>query len=592
MSLFLRNDSSKLDNKEIRLSGMGVSRGIAIGGIYRHDAEALSVPEYSIPASKIASEKVRLTKAVELATHQVESLRSKVEEMNGAAREEVGYLLEAYGQMFHSSRLIRGVTARIENSRINAEAAISYEIEGIAKTFEAMEDSYLSARVLDIRDMGRRLLLNLTNPGKDVFAHVPKNAIICAEELSPSETALLDPKRTAAIATALGGAESHTAIMARSLGIPAVLGLTGFFTKIRSGAMAIVDGSKGLMILNPTQETLAEYRKARADFLRARRSLTRLRDLPAVTQDNVRVQMNANIELPSEVETVLAVGAEGIGLFRTEFQFMNRNDLPSEDEQFNVLSGLIRALDGMTLTIRTLDVGGDKLASSLSIHPGPNPALGLRAVRLCLSKPELLRTQLTAILRASALGPVRILIPMVTSADEISTVRGMVADIADELRRRLIPIASPLPPVGIMIEIPGAALNADALAWRSDFFSIGTNDLTQYTLAIDRTDEAVAHLYNPLHPAVLRLIQFSAQAALRARIPVAVCGEMAGDSRYTALLLGLGIRDLSMSASNIPVVKNRIRNLNMMKATHRAQVVMDQFDSIRIGQLVDEFNAD
>jgi len=246
----------------------------------------------------------------------------------------------------------------------------------------------------------------------------------------------------------------------------------------------------------------------------------------------------------------------------------------------------------MTLTIRTLDVGGDKLASSLSIHPGPNPALGLRAVRLCLSKPELLRTQLTAILRASALGPVRILIPMVTSADEISTVRGMVADIADELRRRLIPIASPLPPVGIMIEIPGAALNADALAWRSDFFSIGTNDLTQYTLAIDRTDEAVAHLYNPLHPAVLRLIQFSAQAALRARIPVAVCGEMAGDSRYTALLLGLGIRDLSMSASNIPVVKNRIRNLNMMKATHRAQVVMDQFDSIRIGQLVDEFNAD
>ncbi len=580
----------KSDHQEIRLSGMGVSRGIAIGGIYRHDAEALTVPEYRIAPSKILQEKARLTKAVDLATLQVQDLRSKVEGMKGAAQEEVGYLLEAYGQMFHSSRLIRGVVARIETDRVNAEAAISYEIEGIAQTFEAMEDAYLSARVLDIRDMGRRLLLNLTNPGKDVFAHAPNNCIICADELTPSETALLDPKRTAAIATSLGGAESHTAIMARSLGIPAVLGLANFFPKLRSGALAIIDGSKGLMILNPTQETLDEYRKMRADFLRARRSLTRLKDLPATTVDSARVSMNANIELPSEVESVLSAGAEGIGLFRTEFQYMNRDDLPSEDEQFTVLSGLIRAMGGRILTIRTLDVGGDKLASSLSIHAGPNPALGLRAVRLCLSRPELMRTQLTAILRASALGPVRILIPMVCNAEEISTVRGMVADIADELRRRLIPVASPLPPVGIMIEIPGAALNADALAWRSDFFSIGTNDLTQYTLAIDRSDEAVAHLYNPLHPAVLRLIQFSAQAALRARIPVSVCGEMAGDPRYTALLLGLGIRDLSMSASNIPVVKRRIRELNMMEATHRAQVIMDQFESTRIGQLVDEFN--
>ena len=512
--------------------------------------------------------------------------------MEGAAGEEVGYLLEAYGQMLHSSRLIRGVITRIETEHLNAEAALSYEIEDIARTFEAMADTYLSARVLDIRDMGRRLLRNLTHQGTDLFAQVPKNAIICAEELSPSETALLDPKRTAAIATTLGGAESHTAIMARSLGVPAVLGLAGLFNQVRSGSMAIIDGSKGLLILNPTPATLAHYRKLRADFLRARRVLSRLKDLPAVTTDEARVHLQANIELPSEVDAVLAAGAEGIGLFRTEFQFMNRDDLPSEEEQFIVLKDLIKAMGGRPLTIRTLDVGGDKLARSLSIHAGPNPALGLRAVRLCLSRPELLRTQLTAILRASALGPVRILIPMVCSADEISTVRGMVADIADALRRQLIPVASPLPPVGIMIEIPGAALNADALAWRSDFFSIGTNDLTQYTLAIDRSDEAVAHLYNPLHPAVLRLIQFSAQAALRARIPVSVCGEMAGDPRYTALLLGLGLRDLSMSASNIPMVKRRIRDLNMMEATHRAQVIMDQFDSARISQLLDEFNAD
>ena len=578
--------------EEIRLTGMGVSRGIAIGGLYLHDTQALTVSEYRIAPSKVTAEKARLAKAVDLAGTQVNDLRSKVQSMGGTAGEEVGYLLEAYGQMLHSSRLIRGVLARIETDRINAEAALSYEIEGIARTFEAMEDPYLSARVLDIRDMGRRLLRNLTNPNTDIFAHLPTNAIICAEELAPSETALLDPKRTAAIATSLGGAECHTAIMARSLGVPAVLGLPNLFNHVRSGNLAIIDGSKGLLIVNPTPATLTRYRKLRADFLRAQRTLSSLRNLPAVTLDNTRVQLQANIELPSEVDAILAAGAEGIGLFRTEFQFMNRDDLPSEDEQYAVLVDLIKAMNGRPLTIRTLDVGGDKLARSLSIHPGPNPALGLRAVRLCLSRPELMRTQLTAILRASAVGPVKILIPMVSSAEEISTVRGMVADIADQLRRQLIPIASPLPPVGIMIEIPGAALNADALAWRSDFFSIGTNDLTQYTLAIDRTDEAVAHLYNPLHPAVLRLIQFSAQAAMRARIPVAVCGEMAGDPRYTALLLGLGIRELSMSASNIPMVKRRIRDLDMIEATHRAQVIMDQFETPKINQLLDEFNAD
>ena len=578
--------------EEIRLSGMGVSRGIAIGVIYVHDTQALSVPEYRIPASKIAAEKARLTKALDLASHQVQDLRSKVQGMDGSAGEEVGYLLDAYGQMLHSSRLIRGVVARIDNEHINAEAALSYEIEGIARTFEAMEDAYLSARVLDIRDIGRRLLRNLTNPGAEVFAHLPNNAIVCAEELAPSETALLDAKSTAAIATTAGGAEGHTAIMARSLGIPAVLGLAGMFPHLRSGAPAIVDGRQGLLILNPTPSTLSKYRKMRADFLRAQRDLSRLRDLPAVTLDNTRMTLLANIELPSEVDSVLAAGAEGIGLFRTEFQFMNRDDLPSEEEQFAVLAELITAMGGRPLTIRTLDVGGDKLARSLAIHPGPNPALGLRAVRLCLSRPELLRTQLTAILRASALGPVRILIPMVSSAEEISTVRGMVADIADQLRRQLIPVAAPLPPVGIMIEIPGAALNADSLAWRSDFFSIGTNDLTQYTLAIDRSDEAVAHLYNPLHPAVLRLIQFSAQAAMRARIPVSVCGEIAGDPRYTGLLVGLGIRELSMSASSIPMVKRRIRDLDMIDASHRAQMIMDQFESPKISQLMDEFNAD
>jgi len=287
---------------------------------------------------------------------------------------------------------------------------------------------------------------------------------------------------------------------------------------------------------------------------------------------------------------VLAAGAEGIGLLRSEFLFMNREDIPSEDEQFGILRDLVGRMDGRPVTVRTLDVGGDKLARSLGLHGGPNPSLGLRAVRLCLSRPELFEAQLAAILRASAFGPIKILIPMIATLEEMRAVREVVARVVKRLRRKGVAMAEPLPPLGVMIEVPGAALAADALAWHADFFAIGTNDLTQYTLAIDRADEAVAHLYNPLHPAVLRLIQFSAEAALRARIPVSVCGEVAGDPRFTALLLGLGIRELSMSSTNIPVVKQRIRSLDLVAATRRARVIMDQSDSARIAQLLDSFN--
>lgn len=589
MSIRPERGSSGLSERHFH--GLGVSRGVAIGVIHWHDGESLSVPEYRISAAKISAEVQRLQTAIDLSERQVGDMQVKVKGLSDAAGEEVGYLLDAYAQMLHGSRLIRGVTQRIEHDRLNAEAALSQEIDAISQTFEAMEDSYLAARAQDIRDMGRRLLRNLTKPGEKPFQHLPHNTILCADELTPSETALLDPKTTLAFATSVGGAESHTAIVARSLGIPAVLGVVGFTGRIRPGSPAIIDGAKGLVIVDPRPETIEIYRKLRADHLRAKRALSRLKDLPAVTKDGIRVQLQANVELPGETPSVLSAGAEGIGLLRTEFQFMNRDDLPSEDEQFNTLRTLIESLGGRTLTVRTLDVGGDKLARSLSIHPGPNPALGLRAVRLCLARPELLRTQVSAILRASAYGPVRILIPMVATVDELTAVRTIVNDVALDLASRSIPIGTPLPPLGIMIEVPGAALNADALAWRSDFFSIGTNDLTQYTLAIDRADETVAHIYNPLHPAVLRLIQFAAEAAFRARIPVGICGEIAGDPRYTPLLLGLGIRDLSMSATNIPMVKRRIREMNMMAATQRAHIIMDQYDSAQIIQQLDEFNT-
>ncbi len=573
------------------LEGMAISRGIAIGTVYRHDSETVSVPEYRIAANRVPAEIQRFVDAVERTVWQVEQLRAKARDIKGPAGEEMGYLLEAYGQMLHGSRLVRGVIARVDDERLNAEAALRREIAEIARGFAAMEDSYLSARADDIRDIGHRLLRNLTGAPHRPFSVLPRRAVICADELTPADTALLDPDHVAGIATVLGGAESHTAIMARSLGLPAVLGVGDIMAEARPGATVIVDGGQGKVIVNPSPKTLALYRKKRADYLRQRRALARLRDVPAVTRDGSRIILQANVELPSEVASVLDSGAEGIGLLRSEFLYMNRPDIPGEDEQYTVLRDLVRAMEGRPVTIRTLDLGGDKLAGGLNIHPGPNPALGLRAVRLSLSHPELLRTQMRAILRVSAHGPVRILVPMVATVEEIRLVQAARDEAAETLRRRGVAIADPPPPLGVMIEVPGAALGADALAWHADFFSIGTNDLTQYTLAIDRADEAVAHLYNPLHPAVLRLIQFSAEAALRARIPVSLCGEVAGDPRFTALLTGLGIRDLSMSATNVAVVKQRVRTMDLMAATRRARVIMDQSDSARIVQLLDSFNA-
>ncbi len=571
--------------------GLGVGRGIAIGALYLHDAGLVSVPEFRIPQSRVEAERTRFTEAAGRAAKQVGKLQAKARQLPGAAGEELGYLLDAYLQMLKGSRLVRGVDRRIGEQRINAEAAVQQEINEIIQGFAAMEDAYLAARMDDIREVGRRLLRNLTKQDYKPFSQLPKDAVILAEELTPADTALLDPTRVAGFATVFGGAESHTAIMARALGLPAVLGVAGLMKGLRQGAMVIVDGSAGRVVVNPTQDTLADYRKRRADFLRDQRRLGRLRRLPAVTTDGVEINLQANMELPQEGGAILAAGASGIGLLRSEFLYMNRSDVPSEDEQAAAFTTLIKQMDGRPVTIRTLDVGNDKVAGGLDMAPCANPALGLRAVRLSLSRPELLEAQLAAILRAGAHGPVRILLPMVVTTDELLAVRAVLERVVKRLKRKGVKIADPLPPIGVMIEIPGAALAADSLAGLADFFAIGTNDLTQYTLAIDRADEAVAHLYNPLHPAVLRLIQFAAEAALRARIPVSVCGEMAGDPRFTALLLGLGLRDLSMSAPNIPRVKQRIRSLDLVAATRRARVIMDQSDTARIAQLLDDFNS-
>jgi len=567
--------------------GRGISPGIAIGQAHVCESGAVDVPEYTIAKNAVAGERARLGKAVAAARSQVRKLKAK------AAVEEVGFLLDAYLQMLTDSRLIRGADRRIAEDRINAEAAVQAEIAALGRGFAAIEDSYLADRFRDIREVGERVVRNLTRTPYRAFSNLPDGAVVVADELTPADTALLDPQRVAGFAMMLGGVESHTAIMARSLGLPAVMGVADLFCGVESGSLVIVDGNAGRVIVDPSPATLAEYTVRREAFERETRSLTTLRKLSAVTRDGTEVMVQANVELPRDLGAVRRAGAEGIGLIRTEFLYMNRESLPSEDDQYEALASLVIGMEGQPVTVRTLDIGGDKLTFSLDGHfnDSPNPALGLRAIRLSLKERPLLDVQLAAILRAAAHGPVRILLPMITAVGEVRQVRDALNRTARRLKRRGVTIPDPLPPLGVMIEVPGAALAADALARSCDFFAIGTNDLTMYTLAIDRGDEQVAYLYNPLHPAVLRLIQFATEAALRARIPICLCGEMAGDPRYTALLLGLGIRELSMSPAALPRVKKRIRSIELSAATQRARLIMDQTDPGHITALLDDFNA-
>jgi phosphotransferase system enzyme I (PtsI) len=578
---------------EQRLPGLAVSPGIAIGPVHIVESGDLPVAENHVPQSEIEAERHRFAEAVANSLKQLQKVKAKAAGLHGSAAEEVGYLLDAHLAMLSNSRLVRGVDERIARTRINAERAVQIEINEIAASFAAMRDPYLAARIEDIRLVGTRLIRNLIKKPYVAHSAVPEGAVILAEELTPADTALIDPERVAGFAAVSGGAESHTAIVARALGLPAVLAVPGLLDRARAGVTAVIDGVDGCVIIDPSTETIHEYESRRDAVAREWRGLARLRRLPAITRDGVEITLEGNLELPIELQPALANGAMGLGLVRSEFLYMNRDDLPGEEEQYAVFSALVRGMDGKPVTVRTFDLGGEKIARSLSGHSiePPNPALGLRAIRLSLQDRRLLDPQLAAMLRAAGEGPLRILLPMISTASEIRRVREAVDQVARRLRRRGVRLPKALPPLGAMIEVPGAALAADALAAEADFFAIGTNDLIQYTLAIDRSDEQVAHLYNPLHPAVLRLIQFAVEAALRRGMPISVCGEMAGEPRFAALLLGLGLRNLSMAPRNIPRVKQRIRSLDMVAATRRARAIMDQSDTGRIAALLDDFNT-
>ncbi len=578
--------------KELIFDGFGVSPGIGIGVAHVREPGATDVAEYRIAAAQVEAEQKRLKSAATRARKQIARLQAKVRgqasAISGLAAEEIGYLLDAYFHMLKDSRLVRGASERIRTERINAEAAVKAEIAAITDGFEAMQDPYLSARSEDIREVGRRLIGNFAKSPGTVFPPVPDDGVVVAEELTPADAAQLDPEHVVGIATVAGGRQSHTAIMARALGLPAVLGIPGLMGAVKTGDRVLVDGELGRVVVNPAPETVAEYRRRRIERLREKRRLIRLTKRPAITRDGVEISLQANVELPIEMEMVNEVGAAGVGLLRTEFLFIHRLQPPTEDQQYEVFRDIVERAQGHPVTIRTPDFGGevDGDGGASEFGESSSSLLGMRGIRLSLARPEALETQFRAILRAAAHGPVRILLPMVSTIAEVRAAREILARAARRLHRRGAAIPIALPPLGTMIEVPAAALSADALALVSDFFAIGSNDLTMYTLAIDRGDQWVAHLYDSLHPAVLRLIQFAAAAALRSRIPASVCGEMAGDPRLTALLLGLGFRELSMTATSIPAVKRQILDLDLVAATHRAQLIMEQTDPVRIQALL------
>ncbi len=599
----LGRDRLENSRPETRFTGIAVSAGVAIGPVFKASEPVPQIKRHKIQAADSAAEGARLDAAIAQSRKQLAKLRARLTVLPEESQAEIAPLIDAYIRMLGPSRLIRAVRQRIEDTLLSAESAVVAETEAIAAAIMAQDEpgmpvddhASLLRRGEEIREIGRRLVRNLTRAPYRSFAGLPEGAVLISELLRPSDAALLDPSRLAGVATEEGGADGHTAVMLRALGVPAVLGAVGLAHSIRPGDVAVVDGSAGTVTLNPSGTTLAAARRAVTSFARERQRYARLRRLPAETLDGSFVELQANLELPLELPLIAQSGAVGIGLLRTEFLFMNRETIPDEDTQTETYRSIVEAMGGDPVAIRVLDWGGEKdieALSSAGIVPevaDANPALGLRGIRLLLRRTELLETQFTAILRASAAGPVRVMLPMVTTVAEVRAARDIYERMGRRLRRRGERVPEKLPPLGIMIETPGAALSADALALESDFFAIGTNDLTAYTLAVDRGETDVAELYDPLHPAVLRLVQFATEAALRMRRPVSVCGEMAANPRLTPLLLGLGLRSFSMTASAVPRVKQAVRSVEVDACARFARHVMEQSDPALIEELIARF---
>jgi phosphotransferase system enzyme I (PtsI) len=569
------------------LHGAGVFGGIAIGRAHLISSARFEVGHYEIAEDRVAEELQRFDAAIERVRGELSSLRSSIA---SDAPAEMGAFLDLHLMILDDPNFSEVPHALIRDRRYNAEWALVQQMEAIGAQFDAIDDPYLRERKNDIQQVAERVLKAM--PGNTLNTEpaqgLEHDFIVVAHDLSPADMILFKQHAFAGFVTDLGGVTSHTAIVARSLAIPAIVGLHSARAMIRENELLIIDGREGVLIVNPNEQVLEEFRRRRDKIAVERVQLKSLRSTRAITSDGQAVTLQANIELPQDVDEAREAGATGIGLFRSEFLFLNRPDLPDEDEQYESYRQVVMAMEGMPVTIRTLDLGADKVVSG-PLSAAPNPALGLRAIRYCLAEPQIFQVQLRALLRASRHGKIRLLIPMLAHAHEIDQTLVAIAQAEEHLDERGIAFDRSVE-VGGMIEIPAAALSLSYFVRKLDFLSIGTNDLIQYTLAIDRNDDAVAHLYDPLHPAVLQLIAQTISTANKAGKSVAVCGEMAGDLAATRLLLGLGLREFSMHPAQLLAVKREVLGTNANEVKSLAARVMRAQDPRRRKRLLNLLN--
>ncbi|MCZ7592927.1 MAG: phosphoenolpyruvate--protein phosphotransferase [Kiritimatiellae bacterium] len=558
-------------HKRVELRGIGVSPGVATGLVFLMTTEEERFVERDIEENEVAREIARFEEAL-IATRR--QLREIQQQVNAEIGKESANIFEAHLLVVDDRALVEEVIRGLSVHKKNVETVLRIVADRYAQALLRVEDDYLRERAADVRDVTRRILRNLSGVSSSGLANLATPCILVANDLAPSEAATMNKKNILAFVTDLGSPTSHTAIMARAMNVPAIVGLHDVSIRVSRGDPVLIDGSKGVLIIHPTEEDLESYGKLEASRKLIRTGFDLLREEAAETIDGYHVLLSANIELAEDVEKVIESGASGVGLFRSEYLFLSqKNHLPTEDEQVAAYERLARRLAPEHAVIRTLDLGGDKFLSQVKMPQEMNPFMGWRAIRFCLAQPDIFKTQLRAILRASHLGNVKIMYPMISSLDEVLKANLLLDECKDELRSQRIPFDEDID-VGIMIEVPSAALTVHLLAPHVDFFSLGTNDLVQYTLAVDRVNERIAYLYQPTHPAIVRLIQNTIDVGHRHGIWTGVCGEMGGNPLMVPLLIGLGVDELSVSASLVPMVKDMIRKLRYSQAEELANTVI------------------
>ena len=567
------------------MKGIAASPGIVIAKVFKFEKPDIMIDHNTISEKETRAEVQRFNKAKLKTKNQLSDIAKKTLAAMGKEESKIfdAQIMVAEDPMFQQQ-----IEQNINDKRLKAEAALDLAVKTFSAMFESLEDEYMRERAADIKDVGLRILYNLANVEIVSLNHLDAQVVIVAEDLTPSDTAQMDTEKVRGFVTNAGGRTSHTAIMARTLEIPAVVGTKEITSIVKGEETIIVDGIEGVVIVNPTEEELNVFQEKRQAYIEKIKALEKIKQLPAVTRDGRKAQLAANIGTPKDVQGALKSGAEGVGLYRTEFLYMNRTALPTEDEQFEAYKAVAVAMKDRPVIIRTLDIGGDKALSYMNFPKELNPFLGWRAVRMCLDRPDIFKTQLRAILRASDEGNLAIMYPMITGMNEIHRANELLETAKEELREKDTPFDEDIK-IGIMIETPAAAVIADQLIEKVDFFSIGTNDLTQYTLAVDRGNEKIAHLYQPLHPAVLHLVKRIIDASHRAGKWTGLCGELAGDERAAILLLGMGLDEFSMSAVSIPKVKKMIRNASFREAQKLVEQVLEMGTAEAVKDCLDRF---